>query len=169
MPRGGSSVNLTLLWSKPMGKYCTGNGAALKNSLKPGLEKPGLPPRPFTIMSSVGNHEQARWQFCSITQLPFALATCRVDGYQRQTVSESPHVGCWNCGVVLDIVGQSKPFTLIISSARGPCPLPKETSSTLFSIPREEANFISSKTGSAPRERIKTHGVFSSTSENTCR
>lgn len=74
MPRGGSSVILTLLWSTPTGKYDT--GAALKNSLKPGLECSEVLHIFLTMRSRVGSHEHARWQFCSITQLPFILATC---------------------------------------------------------------------------------------------
>ena len=59
-------------------------------------------------------------------------------------------------------------LTLMTSSARAPCPLPKDTTARLFSIPIEAANFINKPMGSAPRERTKTHGVFSSTSANTC-
>lgn len=72
MPRGGSSVIFTLLCRTPMGKY--GTVAALKNNLKLDLESLEVLPSCLAIRSRAGNHERARWQFCSITQLPLTRA-----------------------------------------------------------------------------------------------
>lgn len=58
-------------------------------------------------------------------------------------------------------------FTLITSSARGPCPLPRDTTSRWFSIPTDAAYLVRIAIGSDPRERMKTQGVFSSTSAKT--